>query len=61
MFQSIKDFKFLKTRKILVRHTPGGESNSYIKNTIEFEKISGKKAWLILPFRLLFKVVFTWY
>ena len=61
MFQSIKDFNFIKTRKILVRHTPGGESNSYINNTKEFEKVSGKKAWLILPFRLLFKVIFTWY
>lgn len=61
MFQSIKDYQFIKTRKILVRHTPGGESNSYINNTKEFEKVAGRKAWLILPFRLLFKVIFTWY
>jgi len=60
MFDSIKHCKFIKTRKILVRHSPGGESNSYIENTKEFEKISGKKAWIILPFRLVFKLIFTW-
>lgn len=60
MFCSIKHHKFIKTRRILVKHTPGGESRSLIKNTKEFEKISGKKAWLILPFRLVFKVLFSW-